>query len=252
MSVWVCVPSARPVEQARAWFEKWASRGYLMALWRDEADNVPGANLHGKYPGYAVAVNELVRHALEVDPHAEWFVIGGDDVEPDPNHSAEEIARECNEYFGAAWKTGYVKEGVVLQFRRELETYGVMQPTGDRWGDSPASRQRFGENRGAYIDRVCGSAWIGREFAKRMYGGKGPLWPEYTHMYPDQELQEVALKMGVLWQRRDLTQFHNHWGRQGKISDMPKFLEKANAEMNKFKQVFEGRKQKGFPGHEPI
>ena len=35
-----------------------------------------------------------------------------------------------------------------------------MQPTGDRFAQGQ-------------IDRIAGSAWIGREFARRAYGGNG-------------------------------------------------------------------------------
>ncbi len=213
------------------------------------------------YPGYAVAVNELIAEAMTVDPSAEWFVAAGDDIEPDLNHSAEEIAGELASHFcmlhGGTVFLENVGDGETLRIAGYPATFGVMQPTGDRWGDDAVSRARYGEDRGAYIDRVCGSAWIGREFAKRAYGGKGPLWPEYTHMYVDEELQEVSTKLGVLWQRRDLIQLHKHWGREadgkpGDLKKMPEFLRKANEEMGKFKRVFEARKRAGFPGHEPL
>jgi len=121
-----------------------------------------------------------------------------------------------------------------------------MQPTGDRWAEGQWGFQN------APIDRVAGSAWIGREFALRAYGGDGPLWPEYRHMFPDEELQCVAEKLGVFWQRRDLTQFHNHWGRNGNAADMPTFLAEANSRehWDKYKALFEARKAAGFPGHE--
>jgi hypothetical protein len=126
-----------------------------------------------------------------------------------------------------------------------------MQPTGDR---------DFGDTQGPYIDRVAGSAWIGREFARRMYGGNGPLWPEYTHMGVDEELQAVAIKMGIFWQRQDLVHFHRHWGRplpgerMGNADRMPAFLEKANSaeEWHRYKRLFAARSARGFPGHEPI
>src|SRR5581483_11518837 len=117
---------------------------------------------HSHYPGYAQSVNLLIGHVLSFDPSAEWFIAAGDDVEPDPNHSAEEIAMQCK-----AWcHTNACSRGVPLsEGCEQVDTFGVMQPTGDRWGDSEWSRQRFGVDRGAYSDRVCGSAWIGREFA---------------------------------------------------------------------------------------
>ena len=62
------------------------------------------------------------------------------------------------------------------------------------------------------IDRVCGSPWIGREFARRVNGGRGPWHPDYFHMFVDEHMQNVAKFLGVLWQRRDLIHFHQHWG----------------------------------------
>src|SRR5579864_6669813 len=101
MSVWLCLPSARPALEANLVLVKWRAQGYKIALWRDEYVNSP---LHddmvaGRYPGYAIAVNQLVKRVLGNDLHCSWVVCGGDDTEPDPNHSADEIALECNAYF---------------------------------------------------------------------------------------------------------------------------------------------------------
>jgi hypothetical protein len=121
-----------------------------------------------------------------------------------------------------------------------------MQPTGDRWGDA----------QGAYIDRVAGSPWIGRTFWERTYGGKGPFWPEYFHMGADEEVQEVAMHLGVFWQRPDLAHHHQHWGRpkpgerMGHSSNRPVFLDRANSaeEWNRYKQLIAARKSQGWPG----
>ena len=87
-----------------------------------------------------------------------------------------------------------------------------------------------------------------------MNGGSGPLWPDYAHMFEDEELQNVAQKLGVLWQRRDLTHLHNHWGLGGDRSKMPEFLREVNSKehWNHFKAIFEARRATGFPGSEPI
>jgi hypothetical protein len=123
-----------------------------------------------------------------------------------------------------------------------------MQPTGDRFA-------------GGSIDRICGSPWIGRVFARRMYHGRGAFFPEYWHMFGDEELQEVALRMGVLWQRRDLTQLHRHFMRAHdgveshaiKTAVPPHLIEANSREhWDKYKALFLARKGAGFPGHEPI
>jgi len=279
MSVWVCVPSKRPPAEVEKWAQAWTRQGYHIAVWidvqtRDEHQRYSdwlwnivskeGAQPHNTlvisdqgYPGYAKATNALIRDRLEV-PNARWFVIGGDDVFPDTTKRADEIAQECEQYFvGLHAGRDLVQHGK-YRARDEAErlgTFGVMQPTGDRWGDSEQSRDQYGENRGAYIDRIAGSAWIGREFALRINGGNGPLWPEYFHMFPDEELQCVAEKLGVFWQRPDLTQIHQHWARgdnRTRAEHMPAFLTEANSpeHWDTYKRLFESRKAAGFPGHE--
>jgi hypothetical protein len=257
MSVWVVCPSKRPTEEVNRWAEKWRARGYKIALWRDDMNFPFGVANYIRseptYPGYAVAVNSLIRDVLQTDDACEWAVAAADDVEPDLNHTGDEIAVQCGRYFcnldiDKPW------HGVPHIPRA---TFGVMQPTGDRWGtfpDHPDPTQRS-----AYIDRVCGSPWLGREFCKRMYGGNGPYWPEYRHMGVDEELQAVALKLDVLWQRPDLIHFHQHWGRprpgeiMAPVERMPEFLKEANggAHWRAYKKLFAEREAAGFPGHEP-
>lgn len=177
-----------------------------------------------RYLGWAESTNILAREILKTDPRAEWIVGGGDDYIPDLAHRAEEIGRQCTEHFGG--------------------TFGVMQPTGDRWGPSPSK---------AYIDGIAGSPWMGREWCRRMYGGRGPMFPGYHHMFGDEELQCVAIKLGVFWQRRDLIQFHDHWGRQPG-HNIPAFLQPVNTSKhwNDSQRLFVGRRNTGWPGHNPI
>jgi hypothetical protein len=250
MSVWVCVPSKRPPAEVERWAQAWHAQGYKVALWRDGAPYIEGSDflhVNGEYPGYAQATNFLINEVMRSG--ARWFVIGGDDVFPDTTKRADEIAQECFDHFDRSACERYQQglgHGHFLPGLAGL--FGVMQPTGDKWGDK----------QGPYIERVAGSAWIGREFALRAYGGNGPLWPEYFHMYPDEELQLVAQKLGVFWQRPDLTQLHQHWGRpkegetMGHSHNMPEFLKRANSdkEWDAAKKLFEARKAAGFPGHE--
>ena len=264
MSVWLAIPSARPIAEAEQVLVKWIERGYKVHLWRDPAVNlmteIDWAKRLGmtitwsEYPGYARAVNALCKSILERDPEAKWIVTGGDDVEPDPNKTAEEIAAECASYFARLHAGPDAEPGVDLStksIRAALKgladhTFGVMQPTGDPWRDV----------QGRIIDRIAGSPWMGREFCRRMNGGAGPLWPEYTHCFEDEELQLVAHKLGVFWQRSDLTHLHNHWARQEKPRKIvkPDHLAEATSPEHwaKFKALFEQRRAAGFPGHEPI
>ena len=158
---------------------------------------------------------------MVIDPQADWFVGGGDDTDPDQTKRAEEIAQECSAHFEDAtwplcwhWPSGKTlveaqAEGTAHQEKQRLwsgelariySTFGIMQPTGDRWGaDEPWAKALF-PDAPAYIDRICGSPWIGREFARRMNEGAGPFHPAYRHMFADEELQCVAKRLGVLWQ----------------------------------------------------
>jgi hypothetical protein len=254
MSVWVLFPSARPVEQVAARLAKWRQNGYNTAVLCSTLPphNVLGADLYagevetfGGYPGYAIAQNWLIRWAMDTDKRADWFVCAADDIDPEPARTAEGIARECNGHFSIQ---EFVEPPCDQSLVTKAQTFGVMQPTGDRWGDA----------QGSYVERVAGSPWIGREFARRAYMGQGPYWPAYTHMGVDEELQAVAQMYGVFWQRPDLSHYHDHWGRprpgetMGLRSRMPAFLEKANTaeEWNRYKQIFATRKAARFPGSE--
>src|SRR5690349_21847834 len=103
MSVWLCIPSKRPPEEAVDVLNLWCERGYKIALCVDTPEdakakhdmaNVIISSPEG-YRGYARSVNALVEFILRQDSDCEWIVTGGDDVEPDLNNSADEIAREC-------------------------------------------------------------------------------------------------------------------------------------------------------------
>jgi hypothetical protein len=204
----------------------WKEAGYKIALCRDQMDDAAGLAdllLVRKYEGYSKSVNDLVRAALAVDAECGWCVTGGDDTYPDPAHTPQQIALECSAHFDG--------------------TMGVMQPTGDRWANGS-------------IDRICGSPWMGRTFCERAYGGNGPMWAEYYHMFNDEELQAVAIKLGCFQQRSDLTHRHEHFCRKGEAVDWaikpPEFLRQVNARPHwtKYGAVYKARQAAGFPGHE--
>ncbi len=204
MSVWLCLPSARPPEQVEPVLAQWRERGYKIALIRDSGSggikNFDHCFGFAAYPGYAKSVNTLASYVLEEDPSCDWIVTGGDDTLPDPNHTAEEIAAQCTEHFGGPFAN--------YGHRRPQNTMGVMQPTGDRFA-------------GGSIDRIAGSPWLGREWCLRANGGRGPFWPEFTHMFGDECLKRTAEKLGVYWARPDLTHFHKHFQRASDALDSP-------------------------------
>lgn len=245
MSVWLCIPSARPVEQAEKCLAFWRSKGYRLCIFREQERGPVQADILINalpYPGHPQASNLCIQTALREDSECHWVVTGGDDVYPDPEHDCTITEVECEWHFGDLG----------------CNTFGVMQPTGDRWGDTPQARRQYGETCGAYIDRVAGSAWIGRAFCERTYGGRGPFWHEYRHMYADEELQDVATMHGAFWQRSDLMQFHDHWGRgpNGQPTDahaIPEFLRAVNTPeaWRDARALFMARKAAGFPGARP-
>lgn len=245
MSVWYCVPSKRPALDST--LGEWTKAGYKIAVYIDHTDpEIECADFSvvscTPYQGYAVAVNALIAQVMLRDTTCEWCITGGDDVLPDPAHSPEEIARECSEHF-YIWAKNKSRIPIELT-ETQASTFGVMQPTGHRWGD----------RKGAYIDRVCGSPWLGREWCLRAHQGRGPMHPGFAHMFGDQALQAIATKLGVLWQRSDLTHYHRHWGIDGDRSKMPEFLEKWNTaeHWRESRELFERLQREDFAECMPI
>jgi len=259
MSVWICIPSIRP---GGGTLPLWKERGYRVAVVR-QGPSLPYADLEistDRYLGWAPSINMLITAVMVLDPEADWFVGGGDDTEPDP-HPPAEIARQCSEHFYNAIECAYPPSrpafasvpipspggfGNDAPSWKRWSTFGVMQPTGDLalWP-------------GSAIDKFAGSPWMGREFCRRMYGGAGPLFGGYRHMFGDEELQEVATDLGVFWQRPDLIHLHRHWGRTpggSRRENIPAFLDEVNSEEHwrESRALFQLRKSKRCPGHEPI
>ena len=249
MSVWLCIPSARSVAEVNARMDKWIAQGYRVLIQRDPGAGEPaGAVAHRRdsalvrkginvlireYRGYAEAVNFMVAGLLRYVPDCDWIVAAGDDTDPDPTKRAEEIARECSDHF----RNLHIEAtGETIDVH---PTFGIMQPTGDPWSD----------RQGRIIERIAGSPWLGREWCRRAYGGKGPLWPEFYHCFGDEHLQNVAIKIGIFWQRPDLTHHHDNWARKrGDVRDMPEFLRIANSpeHWRESKAIFERLKAGGF------
>lgn len=224
MSVWFAIPTADPVRCGET-FAVWKARGYRTAALTDgpEKGAVGNADLvrHVRtYPGYAAAVNDLARHVLDLDPAAEWVVTGGDDVYPDMSETPEHVAAQCAAHFGG--------------------TLGVMECTGDRWQENDQGL--------CAAERVCVAPWLGRAWCRRAYGGRGPLCEDYAHFFVDEDLKNVAERLGLLWHRRDLTQFHRHWSRYG--LPRPAYLNKAADGWAAARDLFIRRRDAGFPGHE--
>lgn len=255
MSVWLCIPSKRPLHEVGEVLAAWKECGYKIALTREAVDGRPSvANVClpvYEYQGWARSTNLLIATVMAADRDAEWFIGGGDDYWPDPTKTADDIAEECLMHFAeAARERSGGLPWMGTAHLKELGLFGVMQPTGDRWMDR-------GDGQGAVIDRIAGSPWMGREFCRRMYHGSGPMYNGYYHNFADEELQNVAQQLGVFWQRRDLTQEHRHWARpRGDWRDAPDWARKINdpqqSDWERSKALFAKRKAAGFLGSEPL
>lgn len=230
MNIYFCIPSARPAAEAQACINEWTRMGYRTAIYRDAGAEPVECDLllTGEYPGYAQAVNALCKEVIRRDPEAMWMVAGGDDTIPDQKMDAESIGVECLEYFKG--------------------TFGVLQPTGDRFAQGS-------------IDRIAGSPWMGREWCERMYGGEGPLYSGYQHMHVDEELKQVAEMLGVYWMRPDLVHLHRHFMRQSEDINSPAVARTPPPHLVRWNSpehwqesqgLFLGRKSAGFPGHTPL
>jgi len=213
MDVWYAIPSANPTRCSVA-FQKWRAQGYKCAVVLDPTSSaVPEADLTLRpkpYPGYFRSVNAL---AKAIGSSASIVVTGGDDMTPDPTFTAQQLAEQFYERFP--------------------DGYGVMQPTGD---DLPGT------------EKICGSPWFGRAWLDESYEGNGPMWHEYRSFSGDEELRFVAEAQGVLWQRRDLVQRHDHWTRRG-LAAMTNYQRRNEAlYFERDAALFRERQDLGFPG----
>lgn len=214
LNVWYAIPSAN-YARCMSCFDAWEAQGCRCAVLLDFGALIPrNAEVFlqpREYPGYFASVNQLAFHLLERHG-ADIVVAGGDDMFPDPKRTAQEIAEQY--------------------LARFPDGFGVMQPTGDDLDGT---------------DRICGSPWFGRGWIQRANGGRGPFWPEYRAFFGDEELKTVAEAQGVLWQRPDLVQRHEHWSRPGAA---PKTAYQARNDglWNRDETIFKVRRGRGFPG----
>jgi len=214
--VWYAIPSASPA-RCRETLPVWRKMGYRVAVLQNrERGEIPAdlTEWADEYPGWAASVNLLA--AQLVRRGARLVVTGGDDMLPDRDHLAADIAREFHERFP--------------------DGFGVMQPTGDEVMNTA---------------EYCGSPWLGRGWIERAYGGHGPLWPGYTHNWADLELALVAERLGVLWRRDDLRQEHRHFSITGERTPDYWAEQVAPADRDDVELLI-ARRLQGFPQHAPV
>lgn len=213
--VWYAIPSANP-HLCREHLPLWRDRGYRVAVLQNyEGGEIPAdiAVWRDVYPGWAASVNELC--AQVVPKTADIVVTGGDDMLPDPDRTAQQLAGEY--------------------FDRFPDGYGVMQPVGDAFMHS---------------HEYCGSPWLGRGWIERAYRGRGPLHPEYRHNWADHELRWVSEAQGALWLRSDVSQRHAHFSRDG--AQAPAYwADSVCAHDRADVELFMARISTGFSGASP-
>lgn len=223
MNVWLLLPTAKPDRGADA-VARWRKRGYKVAVYVNEDCPAFDADLtaRGPYRGYWNAMNWLARMAFDRMFAADVCLFAGDDMDPDPKLTAQELGAQYLERFP--------------------DGFGIMQPCGDRQGIDksglPAAR------------RICGSAWFGRGWATRAYRGNGPTDGRYWHFYADEDLKEVAERLGVLWWRPDVIQYHRHWS----WGHMPiqDYHQKNQQHWERDYRLFFESKAASFPEGEPL
>lgn len=212
--VWFAIPSANP-EKCRKVLPVWREMGYKTAVLQNyERGDIPAdiTVWRDRYPGWPASSNILCR---EIVPKSCPIVVcGGDDMLPDPNYSARDLAEQF--------------------LQRFPDTFGVMQPHGDEY---LAAR------------RYCGSPFLGRAWFDTMYGGKGGMYAGYHHNYADNELFWLAKGMGALWERPDLSHYHEHFTRSG--APQPAYWSSVKANDLQDCLLYYARVHAGFPGHEP-
>jgi len=220
--VWLGLPSAN-IKMAKKTFPEWKSRGYKIAVICPDHlydEYVPITDVAIKesknfgYSGWPKSVNIICKELQNVD----IVIAAGDDMYPDKNHTAEELRIQFINYFNG--------------------TFGVMQPTGDKFGSLACPE----------CEQICGSAWLGKDFRNKINKGNGPMWEEYWHMYADTELYQVAKKHNCLWIREDLNQYHEH--RLRKTHNFKPTIPSGNTKLAH--DIYYKRKKDNFLNSEPI
>jgi len=211
------MPSANPGNCA-ARLPRWRELGYRVALLQDRVrfDAPADRILHvDRYPGWPMSINLLCRDA--VPPTADIVVAAGDDMLPDPDHTAHELGVQFLERFP--------------------DRFGVMQPSGDSYLNAR---------------HYAGSPWLGRAWCDAMYHATGPFWPGYHHNWADNELYWLARCMDVYWDRPDLIQRHEHFAREAPAAAAPAYWQTSAGDHDRHDvDLFIARARAGFPGHEP-
>ena len=214
--VWYAIPSAN-LERQNKTLPLWRDRGYKLALWIDPGQEHYPADIviDLPYRGYYVAFNELCK---AIGDRADIVVTGGDDVDPDPEHTAE--------------------QGAAIFRERFPDLCGVMEPVGDPW----------------HSKVCCIAPWVGKGWIQRAYQGHGPVHPEYLSYCGDVELFRVAQRLDRLHLEPGITQLHHHWSRGSESSFWwrKSYHQVAKQNHRRDQELLTARDAAGFPGSELV
>lgn len=222
LNCWVLYPSANHERAARC-RDLWRQRGYRVGIFLDRGSPTTEADIvvQGEFHGYWAACNLLSRIVFH-HRGAEVVTLIGDDMIPDPLSTASSI--------GEAY------------LRRFPDGFGIMQATGD-----PQGKDKHGVPAAA---RICGSPTFGMGWNERAYHGTGPCPEMYKSYWGDEELWNVAKRLGVLWLEPKFSFLHRHWS-FGHEPRQPSH-EKNEGNSRRDREMFQARKQAGFPGSDPL
>ena len=216
LNVYVLIPTALKSHHIEPIFAQWKAKGYKLGLFVDPGSDHPcDLLIRAAYPGVWNAWNALARAAVACG--ADVCVLVGDDMEPDPNHTAQEIGQAYLNRFPLG--------------------DGILQPCGDLQGTDDSGRPAAA--------RICGSPIMGREWIKRAYQGNGPVDGRYNAFYADESLKHVAEKLGKLWMEPTLSHRHLHWS----WHHLPRqaYHERNQKRWLEDKKLFETSLAAGFP-----
>lgn len=211
--IWAAFPSGNS-EAAAICVKAWQDAGYKVAvLIDDEQADVPCDLLYqtDSYGGTAASFKILVNEML--GEGARLMALINDDFFPTFNASAENVANRYACHFP--------------------DGCGALQPTGDWY---------------AALSWCCPSPVVDAEFAKRFNGGMGVFWPEYYHLYCDQEFRDVTRRIGCLVET-DMIGFEHRHRTRGHADQLPaEKRQKIVARHDADKALFLSRQAAGFPG----
>lgn len=219
MNVWAVFPSPSASPAALKVIEEWRAAGFKVALLTDDVSDVGKVDVDAHignpvYRGWGDAMNQLCQHVVKRFD-ADLVVCVGDDLFPRDGLTADRLAESFRSRFGDS-------------------TFGVLQCTGDQYGE---------------IEHAAVSPALGRDFITGTYGGNGPMFDGYRHLYVDRELQDLATSLGCFAQDKSLNIYHDHWSRGLTPDRLPaenrKTIQNA-AECDRL--LYEQRRAAGFPG----